>query len=106
MAKFTEVLDTIKTALKRHLNAVLTASPRQVLTHTVVLKKTSNVFLETSNVFSKTSNVFLKTTVSIFGCIHCFQHRFNNSSNTTIRPLFKKVVSFLKKGRMLFEKSS
>ena len=36
MAKFTEVLDTIKTALKRHLNAVLTASPRQVLTHTVV----------------------------------------------------------------------
>ena len=52
-------------------------------------------FLETSNVFSKTSNVFFKTTVSIFGCIHCFQHRFNNSPNTTIRPLFKKVVCFL-----------
>ena len=64
------------------------------------------LFLETSNVFSKTSNVFLKTTVSIFGCIHCFQHRFNNSSNTTIRPLFKKVVCFLEKGSMLFEKSS
>ena len=36
---------------------------------------------------------------------HLWKVRFN-SSNTTIRPLFKKVVSFLEKGSMLFEKSS
>ena len=41
--------------------------------HTVVLKKTFDVFKKTSDVFEKTLDVFEKTTVCFF---RCFRHAF------------------------------
>ena len=66
--------------------------------HTVVLKKTLDVFEKTLDVFKNSSDVFLKTTVWIFvllkqrlnGVLTVLERRFNNSSIIREADLFSK----------------